>query len=129
MSFYQEKTKFLLLSYYEYMKKIIIILLVIVLGIGLYVYFSPREEVPVTSTSTSTQNRLMSIDNYVKLYIGELSPVPEVLGGRFYVTSIETGDGKGVVSYEDGHNAYTADFTYTSSEETGVNVTSFVIRN
>lgn len=110
------------------MKKIIIIILAVAVVIGIYVYLSPKKEMPATSNSTSTQNRLMSIDNYVRLYIGELSPVSEVLGGRFYVTSIETGNGKGVVSYEDGHNAYTADFTYTTSEETGVNVTSFVIR-
>lgn len=110
------------------MKKIIIAIIVIGLGFLLYTMLSPKDEEPVTSGSTSNQNRLMSIDNYVKLYISELSPVPEVLGGRFYVTSIETKNGKGVVSYEDGHNAYTADFAYTSNEETGVSVISFVVR-
>lgn len=110
------------------MKKIIIAIIVLALGFALYTVLVPKEDEPITSGSTTTQNRLMSIDNYVKLYISELSPVPEVLGGRFYVTSVETKNGKGVVSYEDGHNAYTADFEFTSNEETGVNVTSFVVR-
>lgn len=65
------------------------------------------------------------IEQYVRDNISTLSPEPEVLGGTYYVTSIEAKDGNGVVSYEDGHNAYTADFTYTINP---LSIDSFVIR-
>lgn len=73
-------------------------------------------EVPSTS---------LTIEQYVTDNISTLSPETEVLGGTFYVTSIEAANGAGAVSYEDGHNAYTADFIYTSDP---LSVTSFVIR-
>jgi hypothetical protein len=55
--------------------------------------------------------------------------MPEVLGGTFYVTAIEATDGSGTVSYEDGHNAYTADFTYSFRADGSVSVDSFTVRN
>lgn len=67
------------------------------------------------------------VEAYVRDNISALSPVKEQLGGTFYVTSLTLTDGAGVVSYEDGHNAYTADFSYSSSPA-GVVVTDFVIR-
>ena len=76
-------------------------------------------EVPVNETPKE------SIEEYVTKNISTLSTEPEQLGGTFYVTSIEAQDGSGVVSYEDGHNAYTADFIYTTDP---LSITSFVIR-
>ena len=75
------------------------------------------------------QGKLMSVESYVSQNISELSPIKEVLGGKFYVTQVEVLNGRGVVSYEDGHIAYTADFSYTSSDRTGHTITSFVVRN
>lgn len=72
--------------------------------------------------------RVMDIATYVSSNISELSPVKEQLGGKFYVTSIQAKDGRGTVSYEDGHNAYTADFTYTINDEKGIVITSFSVR-
>lgn len=113
---------------YDYeMKKIVITLLVIALLVGTGLFVMNKKDNVSSVDQPSTQNRMMSIDNYVKIYISELSPMPEVLGGTFYVTLIETNNGRGVVSYEDGHNAYTADFTYTEKEGS-VLVTSFVVR-
>lgn len=80
-----------------------------------------------TSTTTS-QGRYMAIEDYVRLNISLLSPVKEQLGGTFYVTSIETHGGTGTVSYEDGHNAYTADFTYTVDDDGRPAVASFKVR-
>lgn len=70
-----------------------------------------------------------SVEAYVAANISSLSSMPEVLGGTFYVTAIEAADGAGTVSYEDGHNAYTADFTYSFRADGSVSVDSFVVRN
>jgi hypothetical protein len=81
----------------------------------------------------STEGRLMSIESYVTQNISTLSPEKEVLGGTFYVTSIQVvpgagSEGTGVVSYEDGHNAFTADFVYESNEQSGHTITKFTVR-
>jgi hypothetical protein len=110
------------------MKKTIIIILFIALVLGAYVLFQGgiKDEAPVGSTST--QNRMMPIENYVRIYISELSPIEESLGGRFYVTDIKINGGKGTVWYEDGHSAYIADFEYITESTGEVKVRSFVIR-
>lgn len=115
---------------YDYkMKKIVLItLLVIALlatGVGIFLMSKKDDVSPVVQSST--QNKMMSIENYVRTYISELSPVEEVLGGRFYVTDIKTGNGKGKVSYEDGHSAYIADFTYSNESNGAIRIDSFVI--
>ena len=112
---------------YIYMKKIIIIILVVVLMVAVVFVFKRGDTVQEVDQST-TQNRVMSIENYVTIYISELSPVPEELGGRFYVTHITTGGGKGTVNYEDGHNAYIADFTYSYEDNKAIKMESFKIR-
>lgn len=78
-------------------------------------------EAPVVETPSTSP----TIEEYVRENISTLSPEPEVLGGTYYVTSIEAAEGKGMVSYEDGHSAYTADFIYTTDP---LSITSFVIR-
>lgn len=75
-----------------------------------------------------SQGRYMDIETYVKTAISDLSPIKETVGGKFYVTSIETNNGKGVVSYEDGHNAYTADFTYSVNAEGKPTIVDFIVR-
>lgn len=84
---------------------------------------SIAQSVVLNSKTVETTN----IEAYVTENISRLSPEPEVLGGTYYVTAIEASASAGTVSYEDGHNAYTADFTYTQGP-TGVSVDSFVIR-
>lgn len=69
-----------------------------------------------------------SVEEYIRTNISTLSPASAVLGGTFYVIEIEAADGKGIVTYEDGHIVLTADFTYdTTSAEP--RITSFVIRD
>ncbi|MBX4195465.1 hypothetical protein KW796_00710 [Candidatus Parcubacteria bacterium] len=111
------------------MNKSILFLVIVIIAIGAAVYmWWPNVHLNVPEENIASQGKLMSIENYITQNISALSPVKEQLGGKFYVTSITAADGKGVVSYEDGHNAYTADFTYTSSDQTGHTITSFVIR-
>jgi hypothetical protein len=115
--------------YSDNVKKVIASILIIAAAIGLYVLIANKEETLPAPAGTSTQNRMMSVENYVKIYISELSPVSEVLGGRFYVTKIETDGDSGTVWYEDGHNAYVADFLYTTESNGAVRVNSFEVRN
>ncbi len=91
--------------------------------------YVPPENIKPEPTSTTTENtpRIMSIEDYVKQNISTLSPEKETVGGKFFVTEIQTTGNTGVVKYEDGHNAYVADFTFTTSE-TGHKINSFIIR-
>jgi len=88
------------------------------------------EDTPQSSLEPS-QGKLMSVESYVTENISALSPIKETMGGTFYVTQIEVEpeEHKGHVKYEDGHNAYEADFTYTSNDRTGHTITSFVIQD
>jgi hypothetical protein len=86
------------------------------------------EPVPNPSQENAGGDRMMDIATYVSLNISTLSPEAAVLGGTFYVTEIRTEDGVGYVKYEDGHNAYVADFTYTTNETSGHVITSFTVR-
>lgn len=70
----------------------------------------------------------MGIEAYVSANISDLAPEKEQLGGKFYVTTIEANGNSGTVEYEDGHNAYTADFAYTTDEQGIISVTSFTVR-
>ncbi|HOZ53511.1 MAG TPA: hypothetical protein PK142_02435 [bacterium] len=59
------------------------------------------------------------ISGYLEKNISELSPEKEVLGGKFYITSIDfLSDQKLMIEYEDGHIALKAeiDFKYLDSE-------------
>jgi len=105
---------------------LIIAIIIIAAVLGLVAY---QKNIPVEDTTPASGSpRLMSIENYVNSHISELSPEKAVLGGTFYVTAIEASDGTGVVSYEDGHIALVADFTYTADENTGYTITSFKVR-
>ncbi|HEX5774531.1 MAG TPA: hypothetical protein VFY28_01035 [Candidatus Paceibacterota bacterium] len=88
---------------------------------ALWMAVSTAELLPASETQ-------VSIEDYVRTHISELSPEEAVLGGTFYVTAIEASNGTGVVSYEDGHIAFTADFTYETATDGMPAVTSFVIR-
>lgn len=117
------------------MKAFITIILIFVIGGVVFFY---RDNIwstgalPQTATSTPDDTRAMSIEEYVKLNISSLSAragAEEVLGGKFYVTSIEAHGGAGTVEYEDGHIAFTADFTYSIDASHGaITIDSFLVR-
>lgn len=53
------------------------------------------------------------VSKYIRENISQLSPQKEVLGGKFYVTSLDLIDDKtGKVEYEDGHIALKATFNF-----------------
>ncbi|MHB1330676.1 MAG: hypothetical protein ACYCY6_01780 [Minisyncoccota bacterium] len=110
------------------MKKFSILIVLIAVGFATYMWW-PNISTLRNQAVEEPTSKLMSVESYVSQNISTLSPEKEVLGGTFYVTDIQVADGKGTVSYEDGHVAFTADFTYTSSDLTGHNITSFVIRD
>lgn len=97
--------------------KYILALVVAIVAVGWY-----------ASTLSDNLINPSDVESYVRENIASLSPRDEVLGGVFFVTKIDVGnDGTGTVEYEDGHNAYTADFTFeTGGDE--VEITSFVVR-
>jgi len=81
----------------------------------------PSEKQPAT---VSAQDERLA-ESYIKANISTLSPEKEVLGGKYFVTDIAfTAANKGVVKYEDGHNAHEAEFEY-SIEAGVVKITKF----
>lgn len=114
------------------MKRKIVILVPIIVVIAAAMLFGllfgTATAPTVREPSGAVSDRVMDIDTYIRLHISDLSTVPEVLGGTFFVTDIHSSDGSGVVQYEDGHNAYVADFSYSADPNGGYSVTSFVVR-
>ncbi len=117
------------------MKTLIALILIFIIGAVAFLYRDNiwnSEVITETATTTPSESRAMSIENYVKLNISDLSArasAEEVLGGKFYVTGIEAHNGAGTVQYEDGHNAFTADFTYTIEPNHGaITINSFKVR-
>ena len=74
------------------------------------------------------KNSKMDLPTYLGVHIAELSPVQETLGGKFYVTDVEARDNKGTVMYSDGHNQYTAVFSYKEDPKTGFTITAFKLK-
>lgn len=102
------------------MKKIAVgVGIIAIAAIGALLYVTPARA-PISS---------QTVEEYVAKNISALSPVKEDVGGTFYVTQIEVREWKGVVSYEDGHNAYTADFEYEIDAVGAPRVSTFVIRS
>ena len=78
-----------------------------------------ENEVEIGDTNKLTIEEQEIISEYLKENISELSPEKEVLGGKFYITSIDfLSDQKIIAEYEDGHIALKAeiDFEYLDSE-------------
>lgn len=68
------------------------------------------------------------IEDFIRENINAISPIGPGMGGTFYVTSIAAENGSGTVSYEDGHMAYTADFSYTVSAGGVPSIAAFTVR-
>ncbi len=113
--------------------KSLIKLILILLALGLIFFLINRENtktdnaIPTATTTTSTTTNV-NIEDFVSQNISNLSPIKEQVGGKFYVTSITANGGTGTVEFEDGHNAYIADFTYQTDIAGKVSVLSFKLR-
>lgn len=71
-------------------------------------------------------------ENYLKTNISDLSPIKEVLGGKFYITSIYWQPNRvAIVDYEDGHIALQARVNFGVKYADGwpeeVNIESFEV--
>ena len=131
------------------MKKVVITVLIVLLALGLWLMLRPTEppveifdrdentpEFTIFDSQAAIEeqernDQAVTIQEYITKNISSLSAeagAPEVLGGTFYVTKFEAKKGSGTISYEDGHNAYTADFTYTTDKKGLVSVKTFVVR-
>lgn len=70
------------------------------------------------------------VEAYIRENISKLSPEPAVLGGTFYVTSIQfTTPNSAIVEYEDGHIALRAQVDFSVSEENTVEIQNFIPLN
>lgn len=86
------------------------------------------EAIAKSVTLAASGGTPMSIEQFVTKHISAISPEQAQLGGTFYVTHIEAHGGAGTVQYEDGHNAYTADFTYSVDAAGVPKVDTFTVR-
>lgn len=58
-------------------------------------------------------------EEFLKANISDISPEKEVLGGKFYLTSIEwVNDRTAIIEYEDGHIALKAEVELSFTDET-----------
>lgn len=105
------------------MKKIITLLIlvaVIILGFFLLRGKEKTNGIPVVKQEL--------VESYIRENISSLSPEEEVLGGSFYVTSVDFEDDNScVVEYEDGHIALKARAEFEVSSDDQVEITSFQI--
>jgi len=111
--------------------------LIVVIALGTWLFLRNREPQIVIFNSNDAvkaleaSDRSVGINEYMKRNLSGFSAeagYPGEVGGTFQVTSIEAKNGTGSVSYEDGHNSYTADFKYTTDKKGLVTVTSFTVR-
>ncbi len=93
----------------------------------------PEENGEESSTENGEEN-LTKIEKqeYVLEYLSEnisdLSPEKEVLGGTFYITSIDfIDDNKLIIDYEDGHIALTAEVEYEYLDSNNIVINNFNI--
>lgn len=100
------------------MKTTPIIIVVIILVLGIMFFVRDGEIIPPKESHAKTEA-------YIRARISELAPEKETLGGKFYVTEVTfVDDEHGLVKYEDGHMAYTAEFTYKVLDDS-VDISSF----
>lgn len=70
------------------------------------------------------------ISSYLENNISELSPEKEVLGGKFFITSLDfLSDEKLVIEYEDGHIALKAEVDFKYLNQADIVVENFKIIN
>lgn len=115
---------------------LILILTIAIVGTGSLMLFpdlKPQQNSGERPKPEPTINKpvdyIIAVQEYVQMNISKLSPIKATMGGTFYVTSVEVYAKSGVVSYEDGHNAHTADFTYSIDEAGRPSVITFKVRS
>lgn len=99
---------------------LLILVAVVVLGFFLLKEEEKANEIPVAKQEL--------VEDYIRENISSLSPEEEVLGGSFYVTSVDFEDENScLVEYEDGHIALKARAEFEVSSDEQVEITSFQV--
>lgn len=104
------------------MKKFgILLILVAIVVLGFFLLKEEKtNEIPVAKQEL--------VEDYIRENISSLSPEEEVLGGSFYVTSVDFEDENScLVEYEDGHIALKARAEFEVSSDEQVEITSFQV--
>lgn len=71
-----------------------------------------------------------NIIRYVSENISQLSPEKEVLGGKFYINSIDfLSSASLIVFYEDGHNSFLAEVQFEYNDPENIEILNFKILN
>ena len=68
-----------------------------------------------------------TIEGYVRMHINDLTG-EAAQGGNYSVTTVAANSGTGTVTYGNGQNSYTADFTYGVDANGTLGITSFTIQ-
>lgn len=90
-------------------------------GDGVYMYENPDDikyTLDMTDVGCEVLDEIEKVEKYIRDNIKSLSPRPSVLGGYWYVVSVNTDytNNSGTVIYEDGHIKEQRTFTYTYDE-------------
>lgn len=94
-------------------------------GDGVYVYKNPEDlkyTLNLSDVGCDVLDEIENVNNYIRKNITNLSTIPAVLGGTWYVVSVDIMpfENKGIVIYEDGHIREKKSFTYTLDSFSGV---------
>jgi hypothetical protein len=106
------------------MKKILALIIFLAALAGAF-YFAKRPAVApdvVSPVQPDPVAEKANVESYLRENIVWLSPVSAVLGGTWYVVSVEvnTDTNSGTVEYEDGHISEKRSFSYTIAGEAEV---------
>jgi hypothetical protein len=99
-------------------------LILVVVGIVAFLVYGTLKGDKVEFNSDFTTKTIVesNVESYIRETISTLSPVEAVLGGTWYVVSVEVDEenNSGTVVYEDGHIQEKRNFTFTTDEEGGL---------
>ncbi len=75
-----------------------------------------------------TSEEQQTVLKYLEENISDISTEKEVLGGKFYITSLDFLDGNNaVIEYEDGHIALKAEINFQYIDENNITINKFEI--
>lgn len=115
------------------------IALITLVGIFFYIYSTNEEkqnkeiindnnEVTNTEKNKLSEEEQQTVFNYLQNNISEISPEKEVLGGNFYITSIDFLNGQeAIIEYEDGHIAFKANVQFQYINQDNITINNFEI--
>lgn len=89
-----------------------------------------ENETKIEDNNKLTLEEQEIISEYLKENISELSPKKEILGGKFYITSIDFLDDKKLITeYEDGHINFKAKLNFEYLDPENIIIKNFEIIN